>query len=324
MPSTSHRDRADLDRIVKAYDVRGVYPDDLDESVAHDVGAAFVALVRGEGDGGPVTVVVGHDMRPSSGPLVAAFTAGATGQGADVVQVGLVSTDALYFASGHLSAPGAMFTASHNPAQYNGIKLCRAGRGTGRPGHRSGRDHADAARRRAAVRRAGGRRDRPRRAARVRGLPEEPGRPVRDPPAAGRRGRRQRHGRPHRARGPFGAAAHGRAAVLRAGRHLPEPRGEPDRPQEPARPAGGGSRGRRGPGAGVRRRRRPLLRRGRARRDRDAVHADRADRRARAGPRARQHGHPQPDHARVRWPRSCSRTAVRRCAPGSGTRSSSR
>jgi phosphomannomutase len=127
MPSTSHRDRADLDRIVKAYDVRGVYPDDLDEAVARDVGAAFVALVRSEGDGGPLTVVVGHDMRPSSGPLVAAFTAGATGQGADVVQVGLVSTDALYFASGHLSAPGAMFTASHNPAKYNGIKLCRAG-----------------------------------------------------------------------------------------------------------------------------------------------------------------------------------------------------
>jgi phosphomannomutase len=127
MPATTHREPADLDRIVKAYDIRGVYPDDLDESVAHDVGAAFVSLVRGEGDGAPLTVVVGNDMRPSSGPLVSAFTAGATSQGADVVQVGLVSTDALYFASGHLSAPGAMFTASHNPAQYNGIKLCRAG-----------------------------------------------------------------------------------------------------------------------------------------------------------------------------------------------------
>src|SRR5207237_451281 len=124
MPATTHREPADLDRIVKAYDIRGVYPDDLDESVARDVGAAFVALVRDEdGDGDPVTVVVGHDMRPSSEPLVDAFTAGATGRGADVVQVGLVSTDALYFASGHLGAPGAMFTASHNPAQYNGIKL---------------------------------------------------------------------------------------------------------------------------------------------------------------------------------------------------------
>ena len=120
----------DLDQIVKAYDIRGTYPDQLDESVARDVGAAFVALIRSEQDGdprGPVTVVVGHDMRPSSGPLVEAFTAGATGQGAHVVQVGLVSTDALYFASGSLDAPGAMFTASHNPARYNGIKLCRAG-----------------------------------------------------------------------------------------------------------------------------------------------------------------------------------------------------
>jgi phosphomannomutase len=113
----------DLGAIIKAYDVRGTYPDQLDESVADGVGAAFVRLVGAAGG----RVVVGHDMRPSSGPLVDAFTAGATSQGADVVQVGLVSTDALYFASGHLDAPGAMFTASHNPAQYNGIKLCRAG-----------------------------------------------------------------------------------------------------------------------------------------------------------------------------------------------------
>src|SRR5438046_1762625 len=113
----------DLGQIIKAYDVRGTYPDQLDESVAHDVGAAFVRLVGAAGG----QVVVGHDMRPSSGPLVDAFTSGATAQGADVVQVGLVSTDALYFASGYLDAPGAMFTASHNPAQYNGIKLCRAG-----------------------------------------------------------------------------------------------------------------------------------------------------------------------------------------------------
>ncbi len=113
----------DLSLIVKAYDVRGTYPDQLDESVAHDVGAAFVRLVGAAGG----RVAVGHDMRPSSEPLVDAFTAGATAQGADVVQIGLVSTDALYFASGRLEAPGAMFTASHNPAQYNGIKLCRAG-----------------------------------------------------------------------------------------------------------------------------------------------------------------------------------------------------
>jgi phosphomannomutase len=126
MPDVTRRDLVELDQIVKAYDVRGIYPDQLDEALAHDAGAAFVRLVR-TGGGPPGTVVVGHDMRPSSGPLVEAFTAGATGQGADVVLVGLVSTDALYFASGYLDAPGAMFTASHNPAQYNGIKLCRAG-----------------------------------------------------------------------------------------------------------------------------------------------------------------------------------------------------
>ena len=113
----------DLDRIFKAYDIRGTYPDELDEAVAEAVGGAFV-LVTGSAGG---TVVVGHDMRPSSGPLVDAFTSGAVAQGADVVQIGLVSTDALYFASGHLEAAGAMFTASHNPAKYNGIKLCRAG-----------------------------------------------------------------------------------------------------------------------------------------------------------------------------------------------------
>ncbi|MCU0264617.1 MAG: phosphomannomutase/phosphoglucomutase [Actinomycetia bacterium] len=109
--------------VFKAYDVRGTYPDQIDESLARAVGAAFVRVVGATGG----RVVVGHDMRPSSPALVAAFSAGATGQGADVVQVGLVSTDALYFASGRLAAPGAMFTASHNPAQYNGIKLCRAG-----------------------------------------------------------------------------------------------------------------------------------------------------------------------------------------------------
>src|SRR5476649_2823561 len=113
----------DLGQIIKAYDVRAVYPDQLDEALASEIGAAFVRTVGAAGG----AVVVGHDMRPSSVPLVAAFTSGATSQGADVVQVGLVSTDALSFASGWLGLPGAMFTASHNPARYNGIKLCRAG-----------------------------------------------------------------------------------------------------------------------------------------------------------------------------------------------------
>jgi phosphomannomutase len=116
----------DLGQIIKAYDVRAVYPDQLDESLAADIGGAFVRVVEAAGGVGGA-VVVGHDMRPSSIPLVAAFTAGVIAQGADVVQVGLVSTDALSFASGRLDLPGAMFTASHNPAKYNGIKLCRAG-----------------------------------------------------------------------------------------------------------------------------------------------------------------------------------------------------
>jgi len=111
----------DLSRIVKAYDVRGVVPDELDEDLARAVGGAFVHVVAAE------RVVVGHDMRPSSPALVDAFAQGASAAGADVIRIGLVSTDALYFASGHLDAPGAMFTASHNPARYNGIKLCRAG-----------------------------------------------------------------------------------------------------------------------------------------------------------------------------------------------------
>jgi phosphomannomutase len=111
----------DLDAVVKAYDVRGTYPDQIDEQLATAVGAAFVQVV------GATTVAVGYDMRPSSPGLAVAFAAGVTGQGADVVDVGLVSTDALYFASGSLGVPGAMFTASHNPARYNGIKLCRVG-----------------------------------------------------------------------------------------------------------------------------------------------------------------------------------------------------
>jgi phosphomannomutase len=110
-----------LDAIFKAYDIRGVYPDELDDDVARRVGNAFVAFTQ------PALVLVGRDMRPSSEPLAAAFAEGATLAGADVVELGLISTDLIYFASGKLDAPGAMFTASHNPAQYNGIKLCRPG-----------------------------------------------------------------------------------------------------------------------------------------------------------------------------------------------------
>jgi len=117
-----------LDQIIKAYDVRGVYPDQLDEDLAHAVGAAFVRVlgIRAQ-DGGAGAVVIGHDMRPSGPDLVASFAEGVREQGCDVVLIGLCSTDGLYYASGTLGLPGAMFTASHNPAQYNGIKLCRAG-----------------------------------------------------------------------------------------------------------------------------------------------------------------------------------------------------
>ena len=117
-----------LDRLIKAYDVRGVVPDDLSPEIARLVGAAFVRVVGASAaDGGPGAVVVGHDMRPSGPDLVAAFADGVTSQGVDVVEIGLASTDELYYAAGSLGLPGAMFTASHNPAQYNGIKLCRVG-----------------------------------------------------------------------------------------------------------------------------------------------------------------------------------------------------
>jgi phosphomannomutase len=111
----------DLTSIVKAYDIRGVVPDQLDVGVAEAVGAAFAAVT------GARTIVTVHDMRTSSGPLADAFGRGAAAQGADVLAAGLGSTDMVYYGSGDLGIPGAMITASHNPSRYNGIKLCRAG-----------------------------------------------------------------------------------------------------------------------------------------------------------------------------------------------------
>jgi phosphomannomutase len=115
----------DLSSIVKAYDVRGVVPDQWDENVARALGAAFAEFVSAESGAG--TIVTAHDMRESSVPLSRAFAEGAISRGVDVIEAGLASTDLLYFAAGSLDVPGAMFTASHNPAQYNGIKMCRAG-----------------------------------------------------------------------------------------------------------------------------------------------------------------------------------------------------
>jgi phosphomannomutase len=114
-----------LSDFVKAYDVRGVVPDQLNDDVARAFGTAFVRVLRREGD--VPSIVIAHDMRPSSPDLAAAFAGGAAAEGADVIMAGLGSTDMAYFAAGKLDMPGAMFTASHNPAKYNGIKMCRAG-----------------------------------------------------------------------------------------------------------------------------------------------------------------------------------------------------
>ena len=126
----------DLSGIVKAYDVRGVVGEELDDAVVRDIGAALARLLRAEEET-TRAVVVGYDMRDSSPTLAAAFADGVTGQGLDVVAIGLASTDMLYYAAGTLGLPGAMFTASHNPARYNGIKLCRAGRRRSRRGGRA-------------------------------------------------------------------------------------------------------------------------------------------------------------------------------------------
>ncbi len=107
--------------IFKAYDIRGIYPDQLDESVARAIGSAFASFANAP------QVAIARDMRPSGVALVEAFALGVRSVGVEVIDLGLASTDFLYYAAGHLNAPGAMFTASHNPAQYNGIKLCLAG-----------------------------------------------------------------------------------------------------------------------------------------------------------------------------------------------------
>jgi phosphomannomutase len=110
-----------LDQIVKAYDIRGTVPDQLDAEVAHAVGIAFARFASRD------EMVVARDMRPSGPELVDAFTRGVLEQGVDVIDLGLASSDLLYYATGALDIPGAIFTASHNPAEYNGIKMCLSG-----------------------------------------------------------------------------------------------------------------------------------------------------------------------------------------------------
>jgi phosphomannomutase len=106
--------------IFKAYDIRGVYPTDLDTVMAEKIGRAYVEFT------GAKKVVVGRDMRPHSEPLFQALAKGMTAQGADVVDLGLCSTPQSYFANGTLNADGSvMITASHNPGEWNGFKLCR-------------------------------------------------------------------------------------------------------------------------------------------------------------------------------------------------------
>lgn len=111
--------------IFKAYDIRGLVGSELTKQFAFSTGVAFAKFLELQRE--PATVVIGEDMRPSSPELAEAFSAGVTSQGLDVFRIGLASTDMLYFAAGKLNLPGAMFTASHNPAEYNGIKMCLSG-----------------------------------------------------------------------------------------------------------------------------------------------------------------------------------------------------
>ena len=114
-------DPAVLDHIVKAYDVRGTTPDQMNDDVAFALGVGFAEFVDA------TTILVARDMRTTGESLTAAFANGVMSRGKNIVDLGLASTDLVYFAAGSLDAPGAMFTASHNPAQYNGIKFCLSG-----------------------------------------------------------------------------------------------------------------------------------------------------------------------------------------------------
>ena len=240
-------------KVFKAYDVRGLYPGELDETGAEAVGRAYVEHFE------PKRIAVGRDMRLSSPAMQAAVMRGAAAAGADVLDLGLVGTEMVYFAVGSLGLDGGiMVTASHNPKEYTGMKIVR--RGALPVGGESGllevRDRAlapapDAAspgavteprhlagirRARALVRRHGG-----------------------DPAAARRDRRGERHGRDDAAARARAAADRGRALLLRAGRLVPEPRAEPAAAREPRVHRREDARGGRRPRDRLRRRRRPLL-----------------------------------------------------------------
>ena len=117
--------REELDQVIKAYDIRGLVEEQITPEFTFVLGTAFARFLIEERE--PATVVIGEDMRPSSDDLATAFADGLNSQGLDAIRIGLASTDMLYFASGSLNLPGAMFTASHNPAAYNGIKLAKSG-----------------------------------------------------------------------------------------------------------------------------------------------------------------------------------------------------
>ena len=247
--------------IFKAYDVRGLYGEQIDEDVAEQVGRGFARVIA-DLSGKPVSDLrlgLGRDMRLTAPALAARYSAGMQAEGAHVLDVGQVGTEMLYFLVGSRDLDGGlMCTASHNPAAYTGAKLVARGcdrpvRRLGHPGHPpdGAGGHARSARRRV----VGGRRHQ-------RGLPEGCDgvhRPVERQADEGRRRRRQRHGRPdgRPAAGP--AAARPRQDVLDAGRPLPGPRAQPDAREEPEVHRRHGALGGRRPRHRVGRRRGPLL-----------------------------------------------------------------
>ena len=249
-----------LDAVFKAYDVRGTVPDQLDGRSCRAIGWAFARFA------GTSRILVARDMRESGVELAGEFATGARRAGATVIDLGLASTDMMYFASGRLDAPGAMFTASHNPAAYNGIKMCLAGAKPVGSGHRAGRDPR---------RGAGGHRLRCRQRARDGGLRTTRAargvrrarpllhRPLGPASPEGRRRHRQRHGWPRRPQGLRGPPGRARGPLRRARRQLPQPSrrphpgGEPPGPEErrPRLACRYRARLRRGRGPGLPRRR---------------------------------------------------------------------